>query len=65
MLVALGVIVGLLIAAIAILFSIYLNLRADPVKHISKLLGRKAVILEPDLLPKDREGEDIPIEELL
>lgn len=66
MMFALGVITGLLFSTIAVLFSIYLAMQnTSPVKQVEKRFGRKAIILEPDLLPKDQEGKDIPIEDLL
>ena len=37
----------------------------SPVRQVQKALGRKAIILEPDLLPKDIEGRDVPLDELL
>jgi len=62
----LGIIIGILLSLVAILFAIYLMAQNNsPVRQVQKALGRKAIILEPDLLPKDIEGRDVPLDELL
>lgn len=71
-----GIIIGILLAILTVLFCLYLEVKrvkpTDKAKQVlTRTFGRKAEIVEPDILDPfkieeaDRRGIEIPIDDIL